>query len=139
MSTQEIIFLTILLILVLIGFIGWLGIKYDLVGRDNKIKELEVEIKKLKDKEERRKKRIAKKKKEETSMNGEIISLETAKHIKSLERENQVLNDMVISFDNEVNRLFKIIKEIDKIAKNQNNNEVLSVVNKAFSSNNQNA
>lgn len=27
MSTQEIIFLTILLILVLIGFIGWLGIK----------------------------------------------------------------------------------------------------------------
>ena len=72
-------------------------------------------------------------------MNGEIISLETAKHIKSLERENQVLNDMVISFDNEVNRLFKIIKEIDKIDKNQNNNEVLSVVNKAFSSNNQNA
>lgn len=72
-------------------------------------------------------------------MNGEIISLETAKHIKSLEIENQVLNDMVISFDNEVNRLFKIIKEIDKIAKNQNNNEVLSVVNKAFSSNNQNA
>lgn len=65
--------------------------------------------------------------------------LETAKHIKSLKRENQVLNDMVISFDNEVNRLFKIIKEIDKIAKNQNNNEVLSVVNKAFSSNNQNA
>lgn len=63
MSTQEIIFLTILLILVLIGFIGWLGIKYDLVGRDNKIKELEVEIKKLKDKEERRKKRIAKKRK----------------------------------------------------------------------------
>lgn len=55
--------LTILLILVLIGFIGWLGIKYDLVGRDNKIKELEVEIKKLKDKEERRKKRIAKKRK----------------------------------------------------------------------------
>lgn len=46
---------------------------------------------------------------------------------------------MVISFDNEVNRLFKIIKEIDKIAKSQNNNEVLSVVNKAFSSNNQNA
>ena len=45
-------------------------------------------------------------------MNGEIISLETAKHIKSLERENQVLNDMVIIFDNEVNRLFKIIKEI---------------------------
>ena len=44
-------------------------------------------------------------------MNGEIISLETAKHIKSLERENQVLNDMVIIFDNEVNRLFKIIKE----------------------------
>ena len=72
-------------------------------------------------------------------MNGEIISLETAKHIKSLKRENQVLNDMVISFDNEVNRLFKIIKEIDKIAKNQNNNEVLSVVNKPFSSNNQNA
>lgn len=72
-------------------------------------------------------------------MNGEIISLETVKHIKSLERENQVLNDMVISFDNEVNRLFKIIKEIDKIAKNQSNNEVLSVVNKAFSSNNQNA
>lgn len=138
MSTQEIIFLTILLILVLIGFIGWLGIKYDLVGRDNKIKELEVEIKKLKDKEERRKRELLKKK-EETSMNGEIISLETAKHIKSLERENQVLNDMVISFDNEVNRLFKIIKEIDKIAKNQNNNEVLSVVNKAFSSNNQNA
>lgn len=138
MSTQEVIFLTTLLILVLIGFIGWLGIKYDLVGRDNKIKELEVEIKKLKDKEERRKKRIAKKK-EETSMNGEIISLETAKHIKSLERENKVLNDMVISFDNEVNRLFKIIKEIDKIAKNQNNNEVLSAVNKAFSSNNQNA
>ena len=63
MSTQEIIFLTILLILVLIGFIGWLGIKYDFVGRDNKIKELEVEIKKLKDKEERRKKRIAKKRK----------------------------------------------------------------------------
>lgn len=63
MSTQEIIFLTILLILVLIGFIGWLGIKYDLVGRNNKIKELEVEIKKLKDKEERRKKRIAKKRK----------------------------------------------------------------------------
>lgn len=63
MSTQEIIFLTILLILVLIGFIGWLGIKYDLIGRDNKIKELEVEIKKLKDKEERRKKRIAKKRK----------------------------------------------------------------------------
>lgn len=63
MSTQEIIFLTILLILVLISFIGWLGIKYDLVGRDNKIKELEVEIKKLKDKEERRKKRIAKKRK----------------------------------------------------------------------------
>jgi len=63
MSTQEIIFLTVLLILVLIGFIGWLGIKYDLVGRDNKIKELEVEIKKLKDKEERRKKRIAKKRK----------------------------------------------------------------------------
>lgn len=63
MSTQEIIFLTILLILVLIGFIGWLGIKYDLVGRDNKIKELEVEIKKLKDKEERRKKRIVKKRK----------------------------------------------------------------------------
>ena len=63
MSTQEIIFLTILLILVLIGFVGWLGIKYDLVGRDNKIKELEVEIKKLKDKEERRKKRIAKKRK----------------------------------------------------------------------------
>jgi hypothetical protein len=63
MSTQEIIFLTILLIFVLIGFIGWLGIKYDLVGRDNKIKELEVEIKKLKDKEERRKKRIAKKRK----------------------------------------------------------------------------
>lgn len=63
MSIQEIIFLTILLILVLIGFIGWLGIKYDLVGRDNKIKELEVEIKKLKDKEERRKKRIAKKRK----------------------------------------------------------------------------
>lgn len=63
MSTEEIIFLTILLILVLIGFIGWLGIKYDLVGRDNKIKELEVEIKKLKDKEERRKKRIAKKRK----------------------------------------------------------------------------
>ena len=63
MSTQEIIFLTILLILVLIGFIGWVGIKYDLVGRDNKIKELEVEIKKLKDKEERRKKRIAKKRK----------------------------------------------------------------------------
>ena len=63
MSTQEIIFLTILLILVLIGFIGWLGIKYYLVGRDNKIKELEVEIKKLKDKEERRKKRIAKKRK----------------------------------------------------------------------------
>lgn len=72
-------------------------------------------------------------------MNDEIISLETVKHIKSLERENQVLNDMVISFDNEVNRLFKIIKEIDKIAKNQSNNEVLSVVNKAFSSNNQNA
>lgn len=72
-------------------------------------------------------------------MNGEIISLETSKHIKSLERENKVLNDMVINFDNEVNRLFKIIKEIDKIAKNQNNNEVLSVVNKAFSSNNQNA
>lgn len=63
MSTQEVIFLTTLLILILIGFIGWLGIKYDLVGRDNKIKELEVEIKKLKDKEERRKKRIAKKRK----------------------------------------------------------------------------
>lgn len=63
MSTQEVIFLTTLLILVLIGFIGWLGIKYDLVGRDNKIKELEVEIKKLKDKEERRKKRTAKKRK----------------------------------------------------------------------------
>lgn len=63
MSTQEVIFLTTLLILVLIGFIGWLGIKYDLVGRDNKIKELEAEIKKLKDKEERRKKRIAKKRK----------------------------------------------------------------------------
>lgn len=63
MSTQEVIFLTTLLILVLIGFIGWLGIKYDLVGRDNKIKELEVEIKKLKDKEEQRKKRIAKKRK----------------------------------------------------------------------------
>lgn len=63
MSIQEVIFLTTLLILVLIGFIGWLGIKYDLVGRDNKIKELEVELKKLKDKEERRKKRIAKKRK----------------------------------------------------------------------------
>lgn len=63
MSIQEVIFLTTLLILVLIDFIGWLGIKYDLVGRDNKIKELEFEIKKLKDKEERRKKRIAKKRK----------------------------------------------------------------------------
>lgn len=72
-------------------------------------------------------------------MNGEIISLETAKHIKDLERENQVLNDMITTFDNEVNRLFKIIKEIDKVAINQNNNEILSLVNKAFSSNSQNA
>lgn len=50
-------------------------------------------------------------------MNGEIISLETAKHIKSLERENQVLNDMVISFDNEVNRLFKIKQKLIKLLK----------------------
>ena len=44
-------------------------------------------------------------------MNGEILSIETAQKIARLEKENQELADIVIKFDKEVNRQFKIIKD----------------------------
>ncbi len=44
-------------------------------------------------------------------MNGEILRIETAQKMARLEKENQELSDIVIKFDKEVNKQFKIIKD----------------------------
>ena len=44
-------------------FISWLGVKYDIIGRDKRNEELKIELEKMKQQEERRKKRKAKSKK----------------------------------------------------------------------------
>ena len=51
------------LILGSILFISWLGVKYDIIGRDKRNEELKIELEKIKQQEERRKKRKAKSKK----------------------------------------------------------------------------
>lgn len=47
-------------------------------------------------------------------MNGEILSIETAKKISRLEKENSEYEKIICTFDAEVNRLFNIIKEADE-------------------------
>lgn len=63
MTLYDCIFAIFLLVVVAFLFIGWLGTKYDIVGRDAEIKKLQLEIKKMEEKEARRKKRQKQKKK----------------------------------------------------------------------------
>lgn len=63
MSVLDFIFSVIVVIATLIGFIGWLGLKYDIVGRDENTENLKKEILRLEQKEARRKKRNRRKKK----------------------------------------------------------------------------
>lgn len=64
MTILDFIFGILALIVILVMFISWLGVKYDIVERDLKTEELELELKKWKEKEEKRKKRRYKKSKE---------------------------------------------------------------------------
>lgn len=41
-------------VLLFVGFIAWIGVKYDVIDRDKKTKELELEILKLKNKPKRK-------------------------------------------------------------------------------------
>jgi len=56
-------YLTLLTVMIIVGimFIAWIGIKYDIVGRDERNKELQLEIIKMQEKEIRRKQRKRKK------------------------------------------------------------------------------
>ena len=63
MTIFDFIFATIVLIVMAILIISWIGTKYDIVGRVAEIKKLQLEIKKMEEKDARRKKRNRQKKK----------------------------------------------------------------------------
>lgn len=54
-------------------------------------------------------------------MSGEIISIETAKKIESLEKENKKMAKIIFKFDAEINKQWKIITETYKLLKNNPN------------------
>lgn len=54
MTVLDFIYGILVIASIIVLFIGWLGTKYDVVGRDERIKELELQIKKYEDKEQRR-------------------------------------------------------------------------------------
>lgn len=60
MTIFDFIFTTIVLICITVVIIGWLGLKYDVVGRDKEKQELQEELKKEQEKFERYKKRKSK-------------------------------------------------------------------------------
>ena len=62
MTVLDFIYGILVIASIIVLFIGWLGNKYDVVGRDERIKELELQIKKYEDKEQRRIEREKKKK-----------------------------------------------------------------------------
>lgn len=55
MTVLDFIYGILVIASIIVLFIGWLGTKYDVVGRDERIKELELQIKKYEDKEKRKK------------------------------------------------------------------------------------
>lgn len=57
MTVFDFIYATLVLVAIVILGIGWIGTKYDIVGRDTEIKKLQLEIKKMEEKDARRKKR----------------------------------------------------------------------------------
>lgn len=63
MTIFDFIFATLVMIVTAILIISWIGTKYDIVGRDEEINKLKLEIKKMEEKEARRKKRNRQKKK----------------------------------------------------------------------------
>lgn len=63
MTVFDFIYATLVLIAIVILGIGWIGTKYDIVGRDTEIKKLQLEIKKMEEKDARRKQRNKQKKK----------------------------------------------------------------------------
>lgn len=62
MQVLDFIFGVLLLIAVFIMFISWLGVKYDIAGRDEKNKQLQEELIKQYKKELQRKQKLKKKK-----------------------------------------------------------------------------
>lgn len=50
MNFLDFLFAILLLIATVILFVGWLSVKYDIVGRDIELKKLQLEIKKLEEK-----------------------------------------------------------------------------------------
>lgn len=62
MTVLDFIYGILVIASIIVLFIGLLGTKYDVVGRDERIKELELQIKKYEDKEQRRIEREKKKK-----------------------------------------------------------------------------
>ena len=63
MTVFDFIYATLVLVAIVILGIGWIGTKYDIVGRDVEIKKLQLEIKKMEEKDVRRKRRSKQKKK----------------------------------------------------------------------------
>ena len=53
-------------------------------------------------------------------MNAEIISLETAKEIETLKKENGELTEIITKFDRAVNKQYNLIKKILEYCKNTN-------------------
>lgn len=62
MSVLDFIFGVLLLIAIFIMFISWLGVKYDIAGRDEKNEELQKELEKQYKKELQRKQKMKQKK-----------------------------------------------------------------------------
>lgn len=69
MTVFDFIYATFVLIAIVILGIGWIGTKYDIIGRDEEINKLQLEIKKMQEKDARRKQRGKQKKK--TSQRGQ--------------------------------------------------------------------
>lgn len=86
MSVLDFIVSIFVVIAIVIMFIGWLTIKYDVAERDIKLKKYELELKKYEEKEKRRvknqKKKYQKIKKEE----GKKVCLETGTKLNNLKK-----------------------------------------------------
>lgn len=63
MTVFDFIYATFVLVAIVILAIGWIGTKYDIVGRDAEINKLQLELKKMEEKDARRKQRGKQKKK----------------------------------------------------------------------------
>lgn len=62
MTIWDFLYQVFLLLIISFLFIGWLGTKYDIVGRDKRNEELKLEIEKMKTKDETKKRKSKNKK-----------------------------------------------------------------------------